>query len=110
MTIGTTGTPVASASSNAPVLKRCNSPLLERVPSGNIMIELPDSRVCWACFIICTTLSRCPRCSRMYRFIDMFQPISGTLKISALDTHLKSLNSRNSTRMSSKERWLAAST
>ncbi len=43
------------------------------------------------------TYFRCPRCSRMYRFIDMFQPISGTLKISALDTHLKSLNSRNST-------------
>ena len=35
----------------------------------------------------------------------MFQPISGTRKFSIFETHLKCRNSRNSTRMSTKDWW-----
>ena len=64
-TMGRIGLPVASASSKAPGLKARMRPLGERVPSGNIMMELPSARVSWQRRIMAATLSRSPRMSSM---------------------------------------------
>ena len=45
------------ASVKAPCLNGFSRPSAERVPSGNIMIELPSASVCSQAAIICSTLS-----------------------------------------------------
>ncbi|MDH3756063.1 MAG: hypothetical protein OEU32_19540, partial [Acidimicrobiia bacterium] len=57
ITIGRIGVQVVRASSKAPGLNGRNSPSIDRVPSGNIMIELPSPIVVSHACIICTTLS-----------------------------------------------------
>ena len=103
--IGRIGARVRSASSNAPLLNGRMRPSTERVPSGKIITELPPRSVASHISIIRITLSRLPRTSGMYRLSDMFQPISGIRKFSIFETHLKCRNSRNSTRMSTKDWW-----
>jgi hypothetical protein len=89
ITIGCTGLRVLSASSKAPDLKSRIRPVGERVPSGNIMIELPRASTFSHASIIWSTLSLSPRLSLMYPLRDMFQPMNGIRKFSILDTHLK---------------------
>ena len=63
--IGWMGRPDLMAISKAPGLKRRIRPDGERVPSGNIMIELPLASASSHARIIWTTLARSPRFSLM---------------------------------------------
>ena len=74
------------------------------------MIELPDSRVCFG--LASSSAPRWVALSALQPDVSVHRHVPADqrhLEDLRLDTHLKSLNSRNSTRMSSKERWLITS-
>src|SRR5439155_14492365 len=78
ITMGSIGAPVRCASVKAPGLKARSRPSGERVPSGNIMIELPWASARSQAWSARAMLSRLPRRSLMQRLSDMFQPKTGT--------------------------------
>ena len=107
---GRTGAWASMASRNAPSLNSASSPLAERVPSGNTIIETWASSRARHCASAAITLSRSPRTSGMSPAIRISQPTAGILKNCALASHFISHGRWEMSRMSTKLSWLATTT
>ena len=95
---------------NAPARNLRISPVLERVPSGKIITDTPDSSRSFDAASAAAPEVESPRVSGMSLTSRIIQPMPGIFMISIFDIHFISVGRCEMSRMSTKLSWLETTT